>query len=97
MLVEGGCKRSLFQRILVWRLLLAWVDMFGRDREDFCFVKLCTLVGVSVWWVCVCVCDDSFITKKSSLVPLIVGLCAQIYFRFEISVVLLTSSSFLFL
>ena len=30
--------------------------------------------------------DDSFITIKSSLVPLIEGLCAQIYFRFEISV-----------
>jgi len=38
----------------------------------------------------------AFITLKSSLVPLIEGLCAQIYFRFEISVVLLTSSSFLF-
>ena len=31
--------------------------------------------------------DDAFITIKSSLVPLIEGLCAQIYFRFEISVV----------
>ena len=45
--------------------------------------------------------DDSmmmiaFITIKSSLVPLIEGLCAQIYFRFQISVVLLTSSSILF-
>jgi len=29
----------------------------------------------------------AFITTKSSLVPLIEGLCAQIYFRFEISVV----------
>ena len=29
----------------------------------------------------------AFITIKSSLVPLIEGLCAQIYFRFEISVV----------
>ena len=29
----------------------------------------------------------AFITVKSSLVPLIEGLCAQIYFRFEISVV----------
>ena len=29
----------------------------------------------------------TFITIKSSLVPLIEGLCAQIYFRFEISVV----------
>ena len=29
----------------------------------------------------------AFITLKSSLVPLIEGLCAQIYFRFEISVV----------
>ena len=28
----------------------------------------------------------AFITIKSSLVPLIEGLCAQIYFRFEISV-----------
>jgi len=37
-----------------------------------------------------------FINIKSSLVPLIEGLCAQIYFRFEILVVLLTSSSFLF-
>jgi len=36
----------------------------------------------------------AFITIKSSLVPLIEGLCAQICFRFEISVVLLTSSSF---
>jgi len=31
--------------------------------------------------------DDCFITIKSSLVPLIEGLCAQIYHRFEISVV----------
>ena len=38
----------------------------------------------------------AFIIIKSSLVPLIEGLCAQIYFRFEISVVLLTSSSFIF-
>jgi len=38
----------------------------------------------------------AFITIKSSLVPLIEGLCAQIYFRFEISVILLTSSCFLF-
>ena len=29
----------------------------------------------------------AYITIKSSLVPLIEGLCAQIYFRFEISVV----------
>ena len=29
----------------------------------------------------------AFITIKSSLVPSIEGLCAQIYFRFEISVV----------
>ena len=29
----------------------------------------------------------AFITTQSSLVPLIEGLCAQIYFRFEISVV----------
>jgi len=29
----------------------------------------------------------AFITIKSSLVPLIEGLCAQIYFRFEISAV----------
>ena len=29
----------------------------------------------------------AFITIKRSLVPLIEGLCAQIYFRFEISVV----------
>jgi len=33
----------------------------------------------------------AFITMKSSLLPLIEGLCAQIYFGFEISVVLLTS------
>ena len=38
----------------------------------------------------------TLITIKSSLVPLIEGLCAQIYFKFGISVVLLTSSSFLF-
>jgi len=38
----------------------------------------------------------AFIAIKSSFVPLIEGLRAQIYFRFEISVVLLTSSSFLF-
>jgi len=38
----------------------------------------------------------AFITIKSGLVPLIEGLCAQIYLTFEISVVLLTSSSFLF-
>ena len=38
----------------------------------------------------------AFFTIKSSLVPLIEGLCVQIYFRFEISVVLLTSSCFLF-
>jgi len=38
----------------------------------------------------------AFITIKSILVPLIEDLCAQIYFRYQISVVLLTSSSFLF-
>ena len=38
----------------------------------------------------------ALITVKSSLVTLIEGLCAQIYFRFEISVVLLTSSFCLF-
>ena len=38
----------------------------------------------------------AFVTIKGSLVPLIEGLCAQIYIIFEISVVLLTSSSFLF-
>jgi len=38
----------------------------------------------------------AFITIKSSLVPLIEGLCAQIYFKFEISVGLITSSSLLF-
>jgi len=38
----------------------------------------------------------AFITIKRSLVPLIEGLCAQIYFRFEISVVLLTSFYFFF-
>ena len=38
----------------------------------------------------------AFITTKSSLVPLIEGLCAQIYFGFEISVVLHKSASFLF-
>jgi len=35
----------------------------------------------------VCMMMIAFITIKSSLVPLIEGLCAQIYFRFEISVV----------
>ena len=34
-----------------------------------------------------CMMMIAFITIKSSLVPLIEGLCAQIYFRFEISVV----------
>ena len=38
----------------------------------------------------------AFNTIKSSLVPLIEGLCAQIYFRFEISVGLFTSSSLFF-
>jgi len=38
----------------------------------------------------------AFITIKSSLVPLIEVLYAQIYFRFEISLILLTSSSFIF-
>jgi len=37
-----------------------------------------------------------FIIIKSSLVTLIEGLCAQIYFRFEMSVVVLASSSFQF-
>jgi len=36
-----------------------------------------------------------FIAIKSGLVPLMEGQCAQICLRFEISVVLLTSSSFL--
>jgi len=39
---------------------------------------------------------NAFITIKSSFVTLIEGTCAQIYFRFEISMFLLTSSSFLF-
>ena len=50
-------------------------------------------MSVIVMWVFY-VCDVgvlmmmiAFITVKSSLVPLIEGLCAQIYFRFEISVV----------
>ena len=30
----------------------------------------------------------AFITVRSSLVPLIEGLCAQIYFRFEINILL---------
>jgi len=34
----------------------------------------------------------AFITVRSSLVPLIEGLCAQIYFRFEISVVKVRAS-----
>jgi len=34
------------------------------------------------------------ITIQSCLVPLIEALCAQIYFRFEISVVLLTEQKF---
>ena len=38
----------------------------------------------------------AFITIKSSLVPLIEGLCAQIYFRFEISVVCLHLLLFFF-
>jgi len=38
----------------------------------------------------------ALITIKSILVPLIEGLCAQIHFRSEILVGLLTSSSFLF-
>jgi len=36
----------------------------------------------------------AFITIHRSLVPLTEGLCAQIYFRFEILVVLLTSFPF---
>jgi len=36
----------------------------------------------------------AFITIKSSLVPLIEGLCAQIYFRFEISVVCFSTQEF---
>ena len=50
-------------------------------------------MSVIVMWVFY-VCDVgvlmmmiALITIKSSLVPLIEGLCAQIYFRFEISVV----------
>ena len=35
---------------------------------------------------CMCLMMIAFITVRSSLVPLIEGLCAQIYFRFEISV-----------
>ena len=38
----------------------------------------------------------AFITITSSLVPLIESVCAQIHFIFETSVVMLTSSSFLF-
>jgi len=39
--------------------------------------------------------DDFFYYYKKWFSTLIEGLCAQIYFIFEISVVLLTSSSFL--
>ena len=38
-------------------------------------------------FICVTMMMIAFITIKSSLVPLIEGLCAHIYFRFEISVV----------
>ena len=37
--------------------------------------------------ICAIMMMIAFITVRSSLVPLIEGLCAQIFFRFEISVV----------
>jgi len=42
---------------------------------------------ILVQWMYMMMMMIAFITIKSSLVPLIEGLCAQIYFRFEISVV----------
>ena len=47
------------------------------SKSDFSFLSLDRLLMMMI----------AFITIKSSLVPLIEGLCAQIYFRFEISVV----------
>ena len=58
--------------------------LVGLDAQSFHVVQFTFMMMIA------------FITIKSSLVPLIEGLCAQIYFRFQISVVLLTSSSFLF-
>ena len=60
-----------------------WVSVSVFQRVDsvmHAHVCSCT-------YVCVYMMMIAFITIKSSLVPLIEGLCAQIYFRFEISVV----------
>ena len=48
---------------------------------------ICVFVYVYKVHMCMMMMMIAFITIKSSLVPLIEGLCAQIYFRFEISVV----------
>jgi len=53
-----------------------------REVEDFVGIVLAFGTGQS--WLLMMI---AFITIKSSLVPLIEGLCAQIYFRFEISLV----------
>jgi len=52
--------------------ILSWFDFLCMPAWTACFLLMMMI---------------AFITIKSSLVPLIEGLCAQIYFRFEISVV----------
>jgi len=77
-------------------LKAVFARIFFVHLRSRCAVILCVCVFVFVF-VCVCVMMIiAFITIKSSSVPLIEGLCAQTYFTFEISMVLLTSSSFLF-
>ena len=49
--------------------------------------KTCVVVTSLILLKCFLMMMIAFTTIKSSLVPLIEGLCAQIYFRFEISVV----------
>ena len=56
-------------------------------RDSFGHGKCLPIIYRGLMCMCCVMMMIAFLTIKSSLVPLIEGLCAQIYFRFEISVV----------
>ena len=62
---------------------LGWCPSGCLFSEDKVSAQICEAIDINLSMMMMI----AFITIKSSLVPLIEGLCAQIYFRFEISVV----------
>ena len=72
------CRLWIENSALFHHLSSAWIPEVINAAIAACFVFAINLLSLMI---------IAFITIKSSLVPLIEGLCAQIYCRFEISVV----------